>query len=104
MGPPEAGPQVRDLCNPEKRMLGILTLLALAPPKVDFATQVEPLLREKCYGCHGAAQQMSGLRLDQKPKPPVVIAGKSDDSKLTWRITGTKGLLPMPPAGKRLSA
>ncbi len=32
--------------------------------KVDYLTQVKPLLRERCYACHGALKQEGGLRLD----------------------------------------
>ena len=34
--------------------------------KIDFARDIEPLLARRCYICHGAQQQMSGLRLDQR--------------------------------------
>ena len=46
-----------------------LALLAFVPAmaqSVDYARDVEPLLKARCYGCHGAAQQMKGLRLDNK--------------------------------------
>src|ERR1041384_3744196 len=39
---------------------------AQAPAKVDFGKDVLPILRQNCFGCHGSAQQMSGLRLDRK--------------------------------------
>ncbi|WP_417729708.1 DUF1553 domain-containing protein [Rosistilla oblonga] len=32
--------------------------------QVDYETQVKPLLRERCYACHGALKQEGGLRLD----------------------------------------
>lgn len=33
---------------------------------VDFARDVEPILRMHCWGCHGDKKQESGLRLDQR--------------------------------------
>src|SRR5215217_1746223 len=36
---------------------------AFAEP-VDYARTVKPLLRQRCYGCHGAVKQKAGLRLD----------------------------------------
>src|SRR5260370_2203062 len=39
---------------------------AQAPSKVDFAKDVQPMLRQNCVGCHGPAQQINGLRLDRK--------------------------------------
>ena len=37
-----------------------------AKTKIEFARDIEPLLAKRCLSCHGAQQQMSGLRLDQK--------------------------------------
>jgi hypothetical protein len=31
---------------------------------VDYLKQVKPLLRERCYACHGPLKQKAGLRLD----------------------------------------
>ena len=32
--------------------------------RVDYLTQIKPLLRERCFSCHGALKQRAGLRLD----------------------------------------
>jgi hypothetical protein len=44
----------------------LLTLLALASraAAVDYVAQIKPLLKQKCYACHGALKQKAGLRLD----------------------------------------
>jgi hypothetical protein len=34
--------------------------------QIDFQRDVQPILREHCISCHGAGQQMSGLRLDRR--------------------------------------
>lgn len=46
--------------------ISILGLLALASGVLaaDYATQIKPLLKQKCYACHGALKQKAGLRLD----------------------------------------
>ena len=31
---------------------------------VDYAKDIKPLLKERCYACHGALKQKAGLRLD----------------------------------------
>jgi mono/diheme cytochrome c family protein len=81
----------------------LIAFAALAAP-VDFRKDVEPVLKSRCQGCHGAAQQMSGLRLDSRDAAlSVVVPGKSADSVLFHRITGAKGLRAMPPGPKRLS-
>ena len=48
-------------------MLGVLTVpvtTAQTPAKVDFARDVQPLLRANCYSCHGSSLQSGGFRLD----------------------------------------
>jgi len=39
---------------------------AQAPAAVDFARDVQPLLRANCYGCHGEALQNGNFRLDRR--------------------------------------
>ena len=34
--------------------------------KVDFQRQIQPLLEARCHSCHGAQQQLGGLRLDSR--------------------------------------
>src|SRR5258708_4491004 len=80
----------------------------LPPPaktQIDFARDVEPLLRARCQLCHGAQQQMKGLRLDQKASAmSVVNPGHSADSKLIRMVAGLEPKVVMPPIGARLTA
>ncbi len=102
-------------------LLPILVLTALAadtptlPPaattEVDFARDIAPLLKRNCQGCHGAAMQQSGFRLDDGVAAlkggysgASILPGKSEASPLVHRIAGAKGVPAMPPAGKRLTA
>ena len=81
------------------------TLPPAAKTPVDFARDVEPLLRARCELCHGAKQQMKGLRLDQKSSAMQVITpGHSADSKLIRMVGGLEGKVVMPPMGARLTA
>src|SRR2546426_10390138 len=82
-----------------------LILLLVAP--VDFARQVEPILRSRCYPCPGPQQQMNGLRLDRPEDAirgshtgPVIRPGNSAESKLIHMVTVQK----MPPVGAKLTA
>ncbi len=92
-------------------MLVRLAVAALASVSVFAQTpEVEKIFRTRCAGCHGAAQQISGLRLDQRDAAmaggysgPVIVPGKSADSKLMHRVTGKPGVLVMPPSGPKLS-
>ncbi|PYR34658.1 MAG: hypothetical protein DMF93_23110 [Acidobacteria bacterium] len=73
--------------------------------KVDFAAEIQPLLKEKCVGCHGPTQQMSGYRLDRRSTAfrgllrPNIIPGSSASSRLYHRISGVQFGPQMPPAG-----
>ena len=82
----------------------LLCALSLSAAEVRYATDVAPLLQKRCYACHGAGQQMSGLRLDQKDAAMRVIQpGNSANSKLIRMVTGADGKI-MPPAGAPLTA
>jgi hypothetical protein len=76
---------------------------------VDFTRDVQPILAQSCYSCHGAKSQMGGLRLDAKStamtggvsgKP--IVPGKSADSLLLQRILGAGEQARMPMGGKPL--
>ena len=81
----------------------------LPPPadmRVDFDRHVKPILAKNCHACHGTKQQQSGLRLDKRQNAlrggdygPVIIAGKSADSKLILRLVSGDGGMQMPPTG-----
>ena len=99
------------------RMTCLLVLVGFAaaaqtklPPaagrKVDYETEVRPLLEQKCYGCHGEVVQQSGLRLDKRQNAfrggdygPVIQPGNSAASKLIRRLVNGDGGLQMPPTG-----
>jgi ankyrin repeat protein len=86
--------------------LAALPVAARADTKVDFATQIQPLLAQKCYACHGQDVQQSGLRLDKRQNAmrgsdygPVIVPGKSAESKLIRRVVNGDGAMQMPPTG-----
>jgi ankyrin repeat protein len=81
----------------------------LPPPassKVDYDRDVKPILAQNCYSCHGEEVQQSGLRLDRRQPAlrggdygPVIVPGKSAESKLIRRLVDGDGGLQMPPTG-----
>jgi ankyrin repeat protein len=86
--------------------LGSLLLAGILPAqtadKVDFARDVMPVLRQNCTGCHGAVQQISGLRLDRRSAAlgrKAVVPGSSANSFLYHRISGNAYGMQMPPTG-----
>ncbi len=76
------------------------TLLALAAPAaaaeaVDFATEVEPIFRSKCYACHGEQQQLGQLRLDSRavvlqpgPSGERIVPHDPEASAIYQRVAG----------------
>src|SRR5262245_5735343 len=77
-----------------------------ASRKVDYKQDIQPLLAQKCYSCHGAEVQQAGLRLDLRQNAlrggdygPVIKIGDSAASKLIRRLVDGDGGLQMPPAG-----
>jgi ankyrin repeat protein/mono/diheme cytochrome c family protein len=78
---------------------------APAPAPVDFVRDVQPLLRQHCYGCHGPTQQMNGFRLDRRRDAmrggtiAVIGPGNSDGSRLYQRLIGRQYGQQMPPTG-----
>ena len=86
----------------------------VAPPanrQVDFSRDVQPLLEQKCHVCHGAAQQMNGLRLDRRDAAlkgghtgPAILPGDSANSRLIHLVAGAVDGKVMPPLGEKLSS
>ena len=75
---------------------------AQAPAKIDFSRDVQPILRQNCYGCHGPSQQMGGMRLDRRSSAlgrRRVTPGSSANSFLYHRVSGSAYGLQMPPTG-----
>ena len=91
--------------------------LAKLPPAatrpVDFAKDIEPLLANSCYSCHGPRKQEAGLRLDSKADAlrggeefgvKVLQPGKSAESVLVQAVAHVHPALKMPKKGERLTA
>ena len=66
--------------------------LTSAQSRIDFAKDVQPLLKERCYECHGPTKQMNGYRLDKKSRAmagvvrPNIIPGSSESSRVYRRV------------------
>uniref|UniRef100_UPI0037CB1154 PSD1 and planctomycete cytochrome C domain-containing protein n=1 Tax=Luteitalea sp. TaxID=2004800 RepID=UPI0037CB1154 len=73
------------------------------PAKVDFASQIEPILRAQCYECHGEKKARGKLRLHVRDLAlkggatgPLLVSGDSAKSYLLQRILGEGGEDRMP--------
>ena len=73
--------------------------------KVDFAHDVQPILRQNCYGCHGPAVHQNGFRLDRRSDAmrggtiAVIGPGASQASRMYLRLIGSEFGTQMPPTG-----
>ncbi|HYO80007.1 MAG TPA: ankyrin repeat domain-containing protein [Bryobacteraceae bacterium] len=83
------------------------SLPPVASTQVDYVRDVQPILSQKCYSCHGLQVQQAGLRLDRRQPAmrggdygPVINPGKSAESKLIRKLVTGDGGLVMPPSGK----
>ncbi|MEI8090459.1 MAG: PSD1 and planctomycete cytochrome C domain-containing protein [Opitutaceae bacterium] len=93
----------------------ILAATAAAAP-VDFSRDIQPILSENCYHCHGpdASSRKSGLRLDLhaealaggKSGLATIVPGKAEDSELIARIFShdSDEVMPSPESNKTLTA
>ena len=79
----------------------------LPPPAsrpVDWTQDIQPLFEARCYPCHGAEKQESGLRLDNAEQAlkggdlgDAYVPGDSSTSPLVHYIAGTDEFIVMPP-------
>ena len=73
--------------------------------RVDFERDVQPILRERCYGCHGPEQQMNGFRLDRRAdalrggSQTVIGPGNAEGTLLYRRLVDPRAGVRMPPSG-----
>ena len=84
-------------------LLALASLTATTCPGADYLRDVKPLLKHKCYACHGALKQQAGFRLDTATSlvkggesGVTVSAGKPEESLLIDVLTGDAGF-QMPP-------
>ncbi len=92
-------------------LLGATAVLAGEPQseKVDFDTQVRPLLAGRCFKCHGPDEdhQEGGLGLhsfeaatrELDSGERAIVPGKPEQSALIARVTSTEDFERMPPPG-----
>ncbi|MGD9855937.1 MAG: PSD1 and planctomycete cytochrome C domain-containing protein [Planctomycetaceae bacterium] len=92
----------------------LLTLARLCPvvadDTVDYTRDIKPILRERCYACHGVLKSESGLRLDTAAfalaggdSGPVIVPEDAELSLVLARITAEDLSERMPPEGEPLT-
>jgi hypothetical protein len=105
---------------PSRHLLRLFTFLLAggmafsAPAKLDFNRDVQPILSENCYQCHGPdkANRKADLRLDvekeakaRRDDSTAIVPGHSDASEAYRRLVTTEAddLMPPPKSKKKLS-
>jgi hypothetical protein len=108
------------LSAPVKRLtltgFALVGVIGFAPcaEKLDFNRDIQPILSENCYHCHGPdkAERKGGLRLDEekaaketKDGLTAILAGKSADSEVIKRILShdPDEVMPTPKSNRRLT-
>src|SRR4051812_41671195 len=88
-------------------LLLVFTAEAAAVERVDYLRDVKPILTQKCFACHGALKQKSGLRLDSAATiraggdgGPAIVAGNPSESLLVQRVSAADVESRMPPEGE----
>ncbi len=75
-----------------------------------YVRDVKPVLKERCYACHGPLKQEAGLRLDSVAglkqggdSGPAIDSANPLASRLLARVTATDLATRMPPEGQPLA-
>lgn len=89
----------------------LLAGILLAEEPVQYERDIKPLLAARCYACHGALKQESGLRLDTAAlaiqggdSGAAVAPGDAAGSLMIQRVAAADAAERMPPEGEPLTA
>ncbi|HEY0983017.1 c-type cytochrome domain-containing protein, partial [Schlesneria sp.] len=97
------------------RLLSVNAFVAVASvagaQEVDYLKEIQPILKQRCWSCHGALQQQVQLRLDTRQSMvkggdtgPAIVPGHPEQSLLIERISSPDPAMRMPTEGAPLSA
>ncbi|HVW37215.1 MAG TPA: DUF1549 domain-containing protein, partial [Pirellulales bacterium] len=81
-----------------------------AAEQVDFNRDIQPLLAQRCFRCHGPDKAEGGLKLSQRDGAlaeldsgqHAIVPGTPEESELLIRVTAEDESSRMPPEGKPL--
>ncbi len=83
----------------------------VAKRTVSYSKDIHPIFAERCADCHLNGKRKGGLQLDSREAilkggedGPVVVIGKSAESRLVQLVSSTDPDKVMPKKGERLSA
>src|SRR5437867_1542310 len=84
-------------------VVSVPSTLSRAQESVSFTKDIQPILQNNCWKCHGEAMQLSKLDLRTRDaalkggeKGGAIVPGKADESRLYRRVAGLeKPAMPM---------
>ena len=90
---------------------GLVFYTQFSEKKVDFNTEIRPILNQKCMRCHGGVKRNGGLSLlfreealaENESGLPAIVPGNLKKSEMIHRITHSDPELRMPYEGEPLS-
>ena len=89
--------------------IALALLTALSSHAADYLRDIKPVLKARCYACHGALKQKAGLRVDSAANlrkgakgGDVLAVGKPVESEMLARLTAEDAEERMPPEGAPL--
>src|SRR5690606_24563493 len=90
----------------------LLSLLSCKKEKVDFSSQVKPILNKRCISCHGGVKRNADFSLlfrheavaKTESGKPAIIPGDPDHSEFMRRITSDDPEVRMPYKEEPLTA
>ena len=75
----------------------------------EYLRNIKPVLKARCYACHGALKQKAGLRVDSaenlrkgSKRGDVLALGQAEQGELLARLTAADADVRMPPEGTPL--
>ncbi len=91
-------------------LMSVFSLRKAAGQDIDFQRDVAPILEERCWFCHGADEQESGLRLDLLAKMlkggdsglAAIVPGRPEKSYLIDVVKHLDADVKMPPDEDRI--
>jgi hypothetical protein len=90
--------------------LALASLARAATPAIDFVRDIQPILAQRCYDCHGLEAPKAGLHLTTRVHAlaggrsgaPALVPGSAEKSELFQRVISPHEDEIMPQKGDRL--
>ncbi len=80
----------------------------VSPATIDYQRDISPILKARCFECHGGTNQEGGLRLDRYDRAMlggdngrVIMPNNATNSELIGRIMSAEADDRMPPESGR---